>query len=71
MSLIALSTGLSLSGCRSTPTLVLSGDRLITWAPQGATVTNQPGAYLVPPARMQEILRALAQPVSTNAAVHP
>jgi hypothetical protein len=48
-----------LAGCLSDKpkVVVIPADRLITWAPKGST--NSIDGYLVPPARMQEILHAL------------
>lgn len=47
--------------------VVIPADREIRFAAAGSVVTNAVDTYLVPPARMQEILRALGAP-ATNAA---
>jgi hypothetical protein len=39
--------------------VVIPEDRLIRFAPRGSTITLTNDTYLVPPARMLEILRAL------------
>ena len=60
-----------LFGCarRHPAVLVIPADREIQYLPANRWLTNHPNLYLVPPARMQEILRALAldsRPVSTG-----
>lgn len=62
-----------LSGCaRGRPAvLVIPADREIQFLPANQCLTNHPNLYLVPPARMQEILRALAlNPESINSGTH-
>ncbi len=51
-----------LCGCaREHPAvLVIPADREIQYLPANQWLTNHPSLYLVPPARMQELLRALA-----------
>jgi len=46
--------------------VVIPADREIRFLRMGQVLTNQSDVYLVPPARMQEILRALAQPIPTK-----
>ena len=57
--LMALGFSAVLSGCQADKpkVLVIPADRLIRWASAGST--NSIDGYLVPPARMQEILHAL------------
>ena len=53
-----------LTGCQTAPkVVVIPADREIRFLRTGQVLTNQSDVYLVPPARMQEILRALAQPL--------
>lgn len=53
-----------LVGCQTAPkVVVIPADREIRFLPSGQPLTNHSDLYLVPPARMQEILRALAQPL--------
>jgi hypothetical protein len=53
-----------LCGCvhPSPQVLVIPSDRAIRFLPADNPLTNHPDLYLVPPARMQEILRALSTP---------
>jgi hypothetical protein len=61
---IALWMTASAAGCRTAPkVVVIPADREVRFLPAGQVLTNQSDVYLVPPARMQEILRALAQPL--------
>lgn len=56
--LITCSTMACVAGCRSRLN-VIPADRIVTFLPAGQTYTATQDTYLVPPARMQEILRAL------------
>lgn len=52
---------LSLScGCAHSPILVIPADREVRLLPAGQSYTAIHDVYLVPPARMQEILHALS-----------
>jgi hypothetical protein len=51
--------------------VVIPADREIRFLPAGAAWTNQTAVYLVPPARMQEILRALGEPDASASPVTP
>lgn len=49
------------AGC-ATRVVVVPADKQVRWLKPGDTVTTENGVWLVPDARMQEILRALNQP---------
>ena len=63
-----------LCGCTAHPpsVLVIPADREIQFLPSDQPLTHHPNLYLVPPARMQEILRALSEsPFPEQTAPHP
>jgi hypothetical protein len=63
-----------LCGCAGHPpsVLVIPADREIQYLPADRPLTSHPNLYLIPPARMQEILRALSDNPTTEPAVpHP
>lgn len=63
----AMSTALLMTACATgcaPRVIVIPADRQVMYLKPGDTYTATNGAYIVPPARMQEILRALN---STNA----
>jgi hypothetical protein len=59
---VATALGFLLTGCKSPEIVTIPADRKISWVTAGST--NPAPGYYVPPARMQEILRALG--TSTN-----
>lgn len=60
MKFLIASLALSLlTGC-ATKVVVISSDKYVWWAEAGTTLTN--GAWVVPDARMQQILRKLNEP---------
>lgn len=52
-------------GCAHSPILVIPADREVRLLPAGRSYTATHDVYLVPPARMQEILHALSDRAST------
>jgi hypothetical protein len=60
---LLLAPVLSTSGCKTPPAkvVIIPADRKITYLAPGTTNSNTGPGYFVPSARMQEILRALAQ----------
>lgn len=51
----------ALCGCATT-TVVIPSDKRVRYLPEGQSVTAPPGGlWIVPPARMQEILRRLTE----------
>jgi hypothetical protein len=65
---LAMAIALFFAGCApKAKVVVIPSDRAITWIAPGAPNTNAFPVYGVPPARMQEILRALhTAAVDTN-----
>jgi hypothetical protein len=59
--LLLLAPALSIAGCQNPRVVVIPADRKIIYLAPGTTTTNATSGYFVPSARMQEILRALAQ----------
>jgi hypothetical protein len=64
MRLIAWSSVVWIAGCTLRPArvVVIPSDRQIQFLPANQPLDRHPDLYLVPPARMQEILQALNPP---------